>query len=503
MALPKVTYGTYNYGEYARPTAIKYKGGLGEGIAQGLAKGVSSYMEAKEEKKQFGKKVETEVVKERARFGDALDIAAGSKFAEGENKKFIKQMKEDYGNAYRQWRLGNISAEEYEKTRSGLMSDLRNIASVKDQAMGALQLDIKEEDVRNTTDDLLRSERRDGFGNGLYLLGRDKDNNLTYTVETSGGTQTYAGMKILNDEKFFLPSLKYDNSVNASFNSAAPNLLKLLANTKPEYHTETVKGEYKYDTIDFDKHSAEIKASLMSSPNFTNILNDKTFDAKAYYEDNLGNLDKGNIYTGSPKQEEEIRQALADEVIQNAKINNISFNKRSLLASPRNVPKYILEAQDLATKRSEQGTNLNNLLNSFNSNPNQLGTGIFEELTSNPTAYGIPDFYKNYTTNKDLAKTEIEELKKSEVIREDQYKKFVEQIEKAPEGTLFSFDIDDLKKKRNPILDQKQTAINLLNQAAIFENLTTQEIDGIVRKWFDNNPIQKYLNPFVYGPKNK
>lgn len=335
MALPKVTYGTYNYGEYARPTAIKYKGGLGEGISQGLAKGVSSYVEAKEEKKQFGKKVETEVVKERARFGDALDIAAGSKFAEGENKKFIKQMKEDYGNAYRQWRLGNISAEEYEKTRSGLMSDLRNIASVKEQAMGALQLDIKEEDVRNTTDDLLRSERRDGFGNGLYLLGRDKDNNLTYTVETSGGTQTYAGMKILNDEKFFLPSLKYDNSVNASFNSAGPNLLKLLAQTRPEYHTETVKGGYKYDTIDFDKHGSEIKASLMSSANFTNILNDKTFDAKAYYEDNLGNLDKGNAYTGSPKQEEEIRQALADEVIQNAKINNISFNKRALPASPK------------------------------------------------------------------------------------------------------------------------------------------------------------------------
>jgi hypothetical protein len=335
MALPKVTYGTYNYGEYARPTAIKYKGGLGEGIAQGLAKGVSSYMEAKEEKKQFVKKVDTEVVKERARFGDALDIAAGSKFAEGENKKFIKQMKEDYGNAYRQWRLGNISAEEYEKTRSGLMGDLRNIASVKDQAMGALQLDIKEEDVRNTTNDLLRSERRDGFGKGLYLLGRDKDNNLTYTVETSGGAQTYVGMKILNDEKFFLPSLKYDNSVNASFNSAAPNLLKLLAGTKPEYHTETVKGGYKYDTIDFDKHGAEIKASLMSSPNFTNILNDKTFDAKAYYEDNLGNLDKGNTYTGSAKQEEEIRQALADEVIQNAKINNISFNKRALPASPK------------------------------------------------------------------------------------------------------------------------------------------------------------------------
>ena len=239
---------------------------------------------------------------------------------------------------------------------------------------------------------------------------------------------------------------------------------------------------------------------------WNNLMSDED---KKNAEKNIDLSLKGYDLRGFTKEERKTMESYRNQMIGIYIGNEIKRNLQNRIKpyvapkSSGNVPKYILDAQDLATKRSEQGTNLNNLLNSFNSNPNQLGTGIFDELTSNPTAYGITDFYKNYTTDKDLAKTEIEQLKESEAIREDQYKKFVEQIEKAPEGTLFSFDIDDLKKKRNPILDQKQTAINLLNQAAIFENLTTQEIDGIVRKWFDNNPIQKYLNPFVYGPKNK
>ena len=341
MALPKVTYGTYNYGEYARPTAIKYKGGLGEGIAAGLATGVSSYVQAKEEKKQFGKKVDTETVVQQARFGDELDVAAGNKFAAGENKAFIKKMKEDYGNNYRQWRLGNISAEKYDEVRSGLVNDLRNISDVKNQALISLKSDINNDDVRNTTQDLLASERREGFGKGLYLLGRDEKGNMTYTVETSGGAKTYEGVKILNNEKFFLPSLKYDNSTNKSFNTAHANLLNNLVKGKPEYHKETLKGGYIYDTIDFEKNKEQIKATLMSTPGFTNILNDKTFDAKAYYEDSMqgpdkkSNLDNGNIYTGTEKQKEEIRLSLADAVIKRASINNVSFNKRAIPASPK------------------------------------------------------------------------------------------------------------------------------------------------------------------------
>ena len=33
MSLPKVSYGNYNYGQYANPTPIKYKGGFGESLA--------------------------------------------------------------------------------------------------------------------------------------------------------------------------------------------------------------------------------------------------------------------------------------------------------------------------------------------------------------------------------------------------------------------------------------------------------------------------------------
>ena len=32
MALPIVTYGKYNYGQYANPTPIRYKGGFGEAL---------------------------------------------------------------------------------------------------------------------------------------------------------------------------------------------------------------------------------------------------------------------------------------------------------------------------------------------------------------------------------------------------------------------------------------------------------------------------------------
>ena len=409
MALPKVTYGTYNYGEYARPSAIKYKGGLGEGIAAGLAKGASSYIQAKEEKKQFTKKVDTETVVQRARFGDELDVAAGSKFAKGENKAFIKKMKEDYGNNYRQWRLGNISAEKYDEVRSGLMGDLRSIAGVKNQALGSLKIDFNQDDVRNTTEDLLASERREGFGKGLYLLGRDEKGNMTYTVETSGGTKTYEGVKILNNKKFFLPSLKYDNSTNKSFNVAHANLLNNLVKGKPEYHKKTLKGEYIYDTIDFEKNKEQIKSTLMSTPSFTNILNDKTFDAKAYYEDSMNganqksNLDNGNIYTGTEEQKEQIRLSLADAVIERASINNVSFNKRAIPASP------VEKINSATTAINNSALNPVNFYNSQIYQSPHLEDGA--ELTNTPGVIKLKTYSKDGTslipTTMDLRKEAV------------------------------------------------------------------------------------------------
>ena len=49
MALPKVTYGQYNYGQYANPTPIKYKGGFGEGLAEDAVKNAEGGEDGKKE----------------------------------------------------------------------------------------------------------------------------------------------------------------------------------------------------------------------------------------------------------------------------------------------------------------------------------------------------------------------------------------------------------------------------------------------------------------------
>ena len=50
MALPRVTPGTYSYGQYANPTPVKYKGGIGEGITGIAIAGAQVYKNIKEQK---------------------------------------------------------------------------------------------------------------------------------------------------------------------------------------------------------------------------------------------------------------------------------------------------------------------------------------------------------------------------------------------------------------------------------------------------------------------
>ena len=88
MSLPKVSYGSYNYGAYANPKAIQYKGGLGEGLAKGLAQGIDSYFKKKASDKKEEEEAGQAGTINAQKYGAALKEHLGN--ATSQNKKYIK-----------------------------------------------------------------------------------------------------------------------------------------------------------------------------------------------------------------------------------------------------------------------------------------------------------------------------------------------------------------------------------------------------------------------------
>ena len=104
MGLPKVTYGNYNYGQYANPKAIQYKGGLGEGLAIGAQAFGKAIAQSKKEQKEEGKKedeklkkIDIDSINKAGAYGSQMKKAAGKSFAIKENKKYIRQLKRFWG----------------------------------------------------------------------------------------------------------------------------------------------------------------------------------------------------------------------------------------------------------------------------------------------------------------------------------------------------------------------------------------------------------------------
>lgn len=320
MGLPKVTYGNYNYGAYARPTAIKYKGGLGEGLA-GAAKAIGKIVENKrQEKKQIGE--DSTLI--AGKFGTAQQVAAGQKLATEQNSNYFRTEKNEFGENFKQWKLGNITGEEYENRRAEYESNLRKVGMIAEKFKGDASVELDLNNTRLTPDNELRAERREAMEKGLVLMS--KENGVTYyTFETSQGTKKYTSDEIINDKNFFLPKQQYDNYSNGSYLNASAKINTLLKG-KPQFHTEkNINGKI-YTVADYENKKDEIKASIMKSPLFTAILKDPTFDAEAYYEDTLQKVtynEKGervnnDPFTGSDEQMEEIRQSIAQNLITDA-----------------------------------------------------------------------------------------------------------------------------------------------------------------------------------------
>jgi|14_taG_2_1085336.scaffolds.fasta_scaffold01070_3 hypothetical protein len=345
MGLPKVTYGNYNYGQYANPKAIQYKGGLGEGLASAsLAVG-----KMVQEKVQKTKKISEDSTLVSGKFGTAQEVAAGQKLATEQNSNYLRTEKTEFGDNFKQWKLKNISGEEYQNRKAAYESNLRKMSMVAEKFRGDASVEMDLKNIRLTPNDELRSERREAMEKGLVLM--NKENGITYyTFETSQGTKKYTSDEIINDKNFFLPKQKYDNYSNRSYLNASSKIDALLKG-KPQFHTERTINDKTYTVADYEGKKDEIKMSIMKSPLFTSILKDPTFNAEAYYEDTLQKVtynDKGervnnDPFTGSNEQMEEIRQSIAENLITDAQSQG---NTLGLVKKPESTTSQLTALQD-------------------------------------------------------------------------------------------------------------------------------------------------------------
>ena len=167
MALPKVTYGNYNYGQYASPTAIRYKGGLGEGLAQGaiqfakgIAKGKQKLKAAEEQAYMVSEKYQKEL---RERLGNAS----------AQNRQFITSLKENVGNIVKQYKLGRISLDEYSSKMDGynnILFEAQGIRGLIENISNSKNPEVSLEDVRFGPDNFTSNMVRSGLLKENFIL---------------------------------------------------------------------------------------------------------------------------------------------------------------------------------------------------------------------------------------------------------------------------------------------------------------------------------------------
>lgn len=109
MALPKVTPGTYDYGAYAKPTMVKYKGGQ-QAIGKAIGAIVSKGVELKKQKQAEIKAADDWKSNEVYELYTAVpsDVVAS-------NEEGLKSLTDNMGELGKLKALGKISGEEYNK----------------------------------------------------------------------------------------------------------------------------------------------------------------------------------------------------------------------------------------------------------------------------------------------------------------------------------------------------------------------------------------------------
>jgi len=142
MALPKVTPGTYNYGQYASPTQVKYNAAGDLALAEGIAKGIES----------LGDLAKTKIEQR-------LELDA--------------KINESQENA-----LNNLAVEqqkEKEKQNESKINTLTDLANRAGSLLTAKQRREYKRGIRTGDEDLTRRESRQALDKELGIINNEVD----------------------------------------------------------------------------------------------------------------------------------------------------------------------------------------------------------------------------------------------------------------------------------------------------------------------------------------
>jgi len=313
MALPVVSYGTYNYGDYASPKAVQYKGGLGEGLTTAIL----GIQKAKQEQKAQIKQALEDSLLLSSEFSSKLNTLFGK--ASSYNKQFLQNLKVDYGNNVKNYKLGKISFEEFEDNNS-YFDNILNDATLLSQIMQPVvtsESDIKFTDARDDDDNQASVLTRWGIKNGKYLLDRDEDGLKVVVAHGTPGSFEAKGIsatELINNPAYITPELKYRNEENEAYNKAAASLKELLL-LKPDLITATNYSKTGQTLFNIDPtKQTEIMAEIANQDGIDSILGTE-LQKRTYFEDNMkdknGNPNGVGSYKGTDEQIAAIKGALS------------------------------------------------------------------------------------------------------------------------------------------------------------------------------------------------
>lgn len=328
MALPRVTPGSYNYGAYANPTPIKYKGGFGEALTSG-AMAAAQVIQADSVKKA------QDAAKLNKIKGDALDSQLKYKNALYKaNPNPGEQTQQSYNELADMWyknevdfRTGVLDFEGHAFTKNKLNNALQISEStanwIKEKANGEMPSITQ---IRESDKDFKLWSRDKALVSGNFNVSYDEDLNpyieyyeVDFDKYMDGSYKNIddipmnkVSMKmsdIFDDKNLYQPETKYSwEQDEAAINKYAANLAK-----DAKAFATGARNGYRYLT---DNNIANWKTTLIEDFS-TDIINTR---GKQIYEDIL--VDKNGerygygSWEGTPEQINEVKEAFTNKILE-------------------------------------------------------------------------------------------------------------------------------------------------------------------------------------------